>query len=772
MAWYTSGSVSVTKDSIDVTGAGTNFIQNVQSGDIFICLSDGVVYEIDAVVSATQLSIKRPYLGATATKAQYEIVPTSSYLKTLAGQVTDLIALYNTVPKGVADAQTAAATALGYRDSAKSSADAAASSAAQTKALHDDASVSAQQAAGSASAAAGSATSADGAKTTASTQASNAAASAQSASDYAAQAQKWATQASGTVDGSNYSARYYAAQAAASAASVSLPIPVGSGGTGGKNAADARANLGAAPNVSPEFNGTVKINRANGEGQVLIGQNDGYMFGNTGAWGWYSPTKGQVNYDFASRALAVNGSAVWHAGNLNPLDKGGGTMNGQLLLAEGSVGTPGLSFANDGAPDTGFWHIADGVFGITSNGTETMRFGTDVVALQRTLVSSATGTASNGVFRSTGDIGGVFADWATTTKRIPALQIDAPNAALAYAGMRWTRWGGRHVAAIEAYEGGSATSEPSIVLHVDGRQNAWAFGRNEITRGAGGTVFGTWNFDPNSKLNTTNPTVTGRLNVVGNNIYGEIGFRSADNTWQYLRGRGSAGGMEWVNNAYNAVVANTDDGGSFWMRDVYARGIVQATGTVNAGNGSSHLHEDGNVSGPLWNGYLSNWVNGQIGGVNGRVDGCVNQANADRAESIRRSTGNNMWIGWDGNGGGRFNFSIDNAGIRAYIQSNVSDRRLKNNVAVTSEDSLSKINALTFYQFDWKDTNQHQKLGIIAQQAQKVDPAFVYAAPDEDPLKQPLMYDRDALLFTALHAVQQLSEKVATLEATKSPTPA
>ncbi|KAF1003359.1 MAG: hypothetical protein E5299_02487 [Burkholderia gladioli] len=39
-----------------------------------------------------------------------------------------------------------------------------------------------------------------------------------------------------------------------------------------------------------------------------------------------------------------------------------------------------------------------------------------------------------------------------------------------------------------------------------------------------------------------------------------------------------------------------------------------------------------------------------------------------------------MWIGWDGNNGGRFNFSIDDAGIRAYLLSNVSDYRLKTNI--------------------------------------------------------------------------------------------
>jgi hypothetical protein len=55
----------------------------------------------------------------------------------------------------------------------------------------------------------------------------------------------------------------------------------------------------------------------------------------------------------------------------------GGTMTGQLLLKEGTAAAPGLSFANDGAPDTGFYHIADGVFGISNNTNQTWRFAAD-----------------------------------------------------------------------------------------------------------------------------------------------------------------------------------------------------------------------------------------------------------------------------------------------------------------------------------------------------------------------------------------------------------
>ncbi|QTP31453.1 hypothetical protein B7759_00002 [Burkholderia glumae] len=42
--------------------------------------------------------------------------------------------------------------------------------------------------------------------------------------------------------------------------------------------------------------------------------------------------------------------------------------------SEGSLASPSLTFANDGAPDTGLYHSADGQFGVTCNGASVVRF--------------------------------------------------------------------------------------------------------------------------------------------------------------------------------------------------------------------------------------------------------------------------------------------------------------------------------------------------------------------------------------------------------------
>ena len=86
-----------------------------------------------------------------------------------------------------------------------------------------------------------------------------------------------------------------------------------------------------APLSSPLFTGPVSINRSAGEGDLFIGQNDGYFYGNPTKAGWYSPTHGTFDFNFAESNLEVNGNQVWHAGNITPVQQGTGV--GQLTNA-------------------------------------------------------------------------------------------------------------------------------------------------------------------------------------------------------------------------------------------------------------------------------------------------------------------------------------------------------------------------------------------------------------------------------------------------------
>jgi hypothetical protein len=273
MAWYRAGTTALTNGSNVVAGSGTSFLQNVRSGDIFVVLSDNVLYEVDQVVSATQLTLKTSYGGAANASAAYEIIPTASFLKTLAGQVTDLITLYNNIPQTAIDAQAAATSAQGYRDAAAASAKTAADSIASIQALHDEAAgfataagTSETNAAASATQASADATAAGDAVAAAATQAGNSAGSAtqaqgfaQAAADSVTQAQNWSTKTDGPVSGTDYSAKFYAAQAASVVASIAFPISIADGGTGATDEVGARTalGLGSAATVNTGTSGSV-----------------------------------------------------------------------------------------------------------------------------------------------------------------------------------------------------------------------------------------------------------------------------------------------------------------------------------------------------------------------------------------------------------------------------------------------------------------------------------------------------------------------------------
>lgn len=101
MAWYRTGTVSVTNGSATVTGVGTDFITGTASGEGFYG-PDGRLYEILNVVSSTSLTLGSVYLGSTAATQSYAIAPTQSYLRDLAAQAASLVNTYSATVTNVA----------------------------------------------------------------------------------------------------------------------------------------------------------------------------------------------------------------------------------------------------------------------------------------------------------------------------------------------------------------------------------------------------------------------------------------------------------------------------------------------------------------------------------------------------------------------------------------------------------------------------------------------------------------------------------------------
>ncbi|MCA8258706.1 phage tail protein [Burkholderia sp. AU31624] len=128
--------------------------------------------------------------------------------------------------------------------------------------------------------------------------------------------------------------------------------------------------------------GDLVVGKTTDEGRIRVGPTDGYFYANAQTVGWWR-NNDSFQYFMEDRTFRVNGKRVWHAGNLTPLDRTtGGTMSGDLwfdpgkriFLAEGSAQAPSLTFVNDGAPDTGLYHINDGSFGVTCNSIPQVAF--------------------------------------------------------------------------------------------------------------------------------------------------------------------------------------------------------------------------------------------------------------------------------------------------------------------------------------------------------------------------------------------------------------
>ncbi|MEQ4616717.1 MAG: hypothetical protein ABN482_01575 [Corticimicrobacter sp.] len=95
MAWYRTGSISVTANSATVTGAGTAWVANVRVGD-GLQGPDGRTYEITNIASNAALSIAPAYRGATASGQAYWIIPIQGHTKLLADRAAGLIGDYGT----------------------------------------------------------------------------------------------------------------------------------------------------------------------------------------------------------------------------------------------------------------------------------------------------------------------------------------------------------------------------------------------------------------------------------------------------------------------------------------------------------------------------------------------------------------------------------------------------------------------------------------------------------------------------------------------------
>lgn len=92
---------------------------------------------------------------------------------------------------------------------------------------------------------------------------------------------------------------------------------------------------------------------------------------------------------------------------------------------------------------------------------------------------------------------------------------------------------------------------------------------------------------------------------------------------------------------------------------------------------------------------------------------------------------------------------------------NVSDIRLKKNVEPCEANALELIKAIQMHEFDWLHTGEHQDIGFIADELEKLDPKLtIGGGTNRDGTMNVKSVDSFYLMGYMVKAIQELSDEV------------
>lgn len=100
-------------------------------------------------------------------------------------------------------------------------------------------------------------------------------------------------------------------------------------------------------------------------------------------------------------------------------------------------------------------------------------------------------------------------------------------------------------------------------------------------------------------------------------------------SWMNAANSGTPSARWYVGNNNNFLAFNATgaDGALTLSQGGFqtGNGSIIASNYIRAGGGSSVLHPDANLEGPIWGGYLSNWINNQIASINSEVNNRIHE---------------------------------------------------------------------------------------------------------------------------------------------------
>lgn len=290
-------------------------------------------------------------------------------------------------------------------------------------------------------------------------------------------------------------------------------------------------------------------------------------------------------YDTANEALAASGQAV-NTANTSAATAGSAvsTANGAVETANAAVATANAAKATaegiDGKAQSALDASASAVAtanaaNATANGIDAKATNALTQAGQAVSTANAANATANDAKTTANSVSGK-ADSAVSTANDAKATAQQAAAGVATAVQK----AGDIMSGDLQLKATTGAYSPKILFNSNGYA---PFLRSNNASGSGGgievvnsantavnlTIYDNGDINGRGNASFNNITARGetyakqRLYLWRDGIYGEMVIRSTDGSCMYIRGRSGGGGMEWVNNAYTAIVAYMEDNGTF-----------------------------------------------------------------------------------------------------------------------------------------------------------------------------------------------------------------